>query len=340
MFFPGAASFVFSCLRPDVERRLKVAECSHNGCVRISEELETVLVFDLVEGLGRSRPDPPAVSDPSPNDSALLHYGNIINQGVNFLRRDKNKAQGQGVNQFEAGVKQGPKLCEGKSLSSKDAWSPPAVEKEDDSDIDPDVDPDCGVEKRYAEVLKEYVQVLGAQLKPVVSSLPTKPTIASAGSSRDNEPPPEPIGGNDPGNVEPPPKPIEGEDRGPTRRLRGPRQFVQEPFGQFSLAPVTRYIDGQRIQIGWGANCGKHHNHDDGPGDRCQKQITYGKDGPNQLTDQECKRLAKAWLMLGVGAAWANIENARWYHVHKVNPKREAPASWTHEELDRIVPAS
>ena len=117
----------------------------------------------------------------------------------------------------------------------------------------------------------------------------------------------------------------------PAAELREARDI---PWGDFSIAPLFRKTPAGKVQIGWGANCGCHTNAGDVVGSTpCQKQVHYGKAGPGQLSDAECRRMAKCWLILGRGIAGDDVEG-RTRHVHRVKVRRDAPVAWTEEVLE------
>ena len=52
---------------------------------------------------------------------------------------------------------------------------------------------------------------------------------------------------------------------------------------------------GQSVQVGWGANCNRHHNASDAAAHAgCKKQLQYGG-----LDDNECLLQLKRWLIHG-----------------------------------------
>jgi hypothetical protein len=137
----------------------------------------------------------------------------------------------------------------------------------------------------------------------------------------------EPASGS--GSVPAPPEPAPA-----VPKPHGKRELVQETWGPFGLSPLTRIVRGERVVFGWGATCRKHHNVGDKLGTQCKKQISQGQ-GADALSDDECKRLAKCWLLLGRDIS-DDGPRAREVHL-KVKPKLDAPSSWTHEVLDRLV---
>jgi hypothetical protein len=120
---------------------------------------------------------------------------------------------------------------------------------------------------------------------------------------------------------------------GPAIHPRG--EIANVPFGPFSLSPLSRWVGGEKIHVGWGANCHRHSNSGDAPHNKCQIQVTYGT-GPRAISDEECRRLAKCWLILGRGVDESSDE-ARTQHVFGVRPRRDAPPDWSHERLDDLV---
>ena len=63
-----------------------------------------------------------------------------------------------------------------------------------------------------------------------------------------------------------------------------------------------------------------HRNQDDAAATVCKKQITYGS-GKNALTDAECIRRLKQWLLKGLEID-ATSPNARQTHVYKMDPRK------------------
>ena len=97
--------------------------------------------------------------------------------------------------------------------------------------------------------------------------------------------------------------------------------------GQY-VAPVFRH-NPTEVQIGWMASCHEHCNISDDARAKCVRQIHYGT-GPNRLSDAECRRLAKCWLLLGRDIPLG--DHSRTAHLN-INLRRDAPA-WTEAELD------
>lgn len=90
---------------------------------------------------------------------------------------------------------------------------------------------------------------------------------------------------------------------------RGGRQSRVEHWGPFQLAAV---FSGSK-QIGWGATCRRHTNLTDLPSDpACKKQITFGRE---KLSDSECRKRLKRWLLLGVAIDTEATHTARADHV-------------------------
>ncbi len=115
-----------------------------------------------------------------------------------------------------------------------------------------------------------------------------------------------------------------------------PRERRSEDWHGFSLAPVYRRTQEGKVQIGWGANCHCHVNATDGPNaPKCQKQITYGT-GSSEISDAECQRLAKCWLVLGMGLPMT--DTCRSDHVG-IRIRKEALTDWTEGRLESLVAA-
>ena len=53
-------------------------------------------------------------------------------------------------------------------------------------------------------------------------------------------------------------------------------------------------------QIGWGADCKRHKDTADLRPLQCKKQITYGGRNVPVLTDDECQKVLKQWLIRGL----------------------------------------
>ncbi len=137
------------------------------------------------------------------------------------------------------------------------------------------------------------------------------------------------------GVVPPPPAP---DEAAPARvRARAPqaagRQMVAEPWGEFSISPVFSNKTGERVQIGWGANCLKHKN---GPGCslRCQKQVPFtAADGGAD----EARRLCKVWLLCGRRLD-STHPTGQHEHVHQIGKRwRVAAPPITEAEADIMV---
>ena len=187
---------------------------------------------------------------------------------------------------------------------------------------------------------------------------------AVPGSPVIEEPPPSP-------NAFPPPPPS-GTGPGPSIPPLDPPDFVIEepPHGEPHLLPVVAepmvarggargrgrgggrgFADGHHVaagtrsyswggfamaeiwhaglQIGWGVTCNRHESvagHTP-----CKKQITYGKRNP--LSDDECKRALKTWIL--VGFTIDDAAGSRAAHV-RVDPRRTVLYE-TDIELDQAL---
>lgn len=75
-------------------------------------------------------------------------------------------------------------------------------------------------------------------------------------------------------------------------------------WGPFWIAEIRKH-DGSII--GWGATCKRHHNVTDTTTIECKKQITMGK----KRTADECRRLCKAWLVMGLIIDDADVDGRR-----------------------------
>ena len=136
-------------------------------------------------------------------------------------------------------------------------------------------------------------------------------------------PPPPPPGPPEP--VPPPPAPPVAHAARVGRVRRG------VPWGPFSLAPVFSARRGQAelVQTGWGANC--HCHKDTGSSTRCQRNLTYGGTREELLSDLECQRQLKRWLLRGLEVDRA-ADNAR--HQHMSIPVRGLGPATDPEDLD------
>ena len=103
---------------------------------------------------------------------------------------------------------------------------------------------------------------------------------------------------------------------------RAPKESRIEAFGPFSVSKI--FVKG--VHRGWGGNCGRHWDSNSSLG--CKKSFT----SPDPACFDECHRLAKAWLLMGL-----DIEafNGRLSHVHAI--KRNQIALMTHAELDEAA---
>ena len=124
------------------------------------------------------------------------------------------------------------------------------------------------------------------------------------------------------------------------KALACPREDRQEIWGEFSIAPLHRRIDGQKVHIGWGANCWKHNDSSDCSGARCQKQVTCPPNSSQEALD-EVRRLAKVWLLMGRGLP-ADASNSRSWHLKDLGGARfrSVAPSWTEAECDAMLCAS
>ena len=117
------------------------------------------------------------------------------------------------------------------------------------------------------------------------------------------------------------------------QRQSGPRFHRRQAWGPWSIAPVF-WHNPTEVQIGWMASCHEHCNISDDVRSKCVRQVHYGT-GPNRLSDAECRRLAKCWLLLGRDIPVGDHSHTA--HL-KINLRRDAPA-WTEEELDGMCTA-
>lgn len=250
-----------------------------------------------------------------------------MNQGCEFLLARKQKTKGTRPGSSDSkGAASGAASVPGKHLAACKGKGD--VDTSSGSEFE--LDDDLGIEARYAEVLKEFLVLPPPKLPPEIKRPSNKPpsvAIAESGAASSSS-------AAAPLEEHPPDLAARG--------ARAGRQFDSEPWGPFSLSPLFRNIGGDRVQFGWGANCYRpdschhHRNEDDLADARCQKQVTYGVPGRTQLTDSDCKRLAKAWLILG-STVDGSASDARTQHVKGINPRKLAPDAWTHAELDRMV---
>ena len=96
--------------------------------------------------------------------------------------------------------------------------------------------------------------------------------------------------------------------------------------------------DGTKVQIGFGGNCRKHKNLEDGPtANPCQKQVTFPV-GSSPEVVAEARRLCKTWLLLGRRVC-DDHPSGRQEHLHKMGGRwlRQSAPSLTEEQLDRMV---
>ncbi len=76
------------------------------------------------------------------------------------------------------------------------------------------------------------------------------------------------------------------------RVAAGERSFA---WGCFRIAQVFLHGD----PIGWGATCNRHLNAGDSATASCKKQLPYGGTRCPALSDDECVRHLKRWLLRG-----------------------------------------
>ena len=70
--------------------------------------------------------------------------------------------------------------------------------------------------------------------------------------------------------------------------------------------------------IGWGATCGRHHN-DATDETVCKKQVPYKDRHGYQVSDDDCRRMAKHWLVQGLMLE-ETAEGPRSAHL-SINPR-------------------
>ena len=95
------------------------------------------------------------------------------------------------------------------------------------------------------------------------------------------------------------------------------RQTRKIPFGLpgQAIAPVYKTLpDKTKVQIGWGATCGRHRNRTDKT--CCKKQMPFGN-----LSDAECRCRIKMWLIEGLTEVASCSPTARNDHL-KINPRK------------------
>ena len=84
------------------------------------------------------------------------------------------------------------------------------------------------------------------------------------------------------------------------------------------------------VQIGWGAECGKHNNSDDEPGIKCRAQLWYGKHHP--MSDEKVIRGLKRWLVWGLTMQFTDPTKHR--HEHLALRPRTCAREPTDDEED------
>ena len=70
-----------------------------------------------------------------------------------------------------------------------------------------------------------------------------------------------------------------------------PREAKLEPFGVWSVSPVTK----RGVLVAWGASC---NSHIDSSGLACKAQLAVGV-GAGAMSSDECKRRMQHWLLEG-----------------------------------------
>lgn len=90
-------------------------------------------------------------------------------------------------------------------------------------------------------------------------------------------------------SLAPQPQPVVPPPAAPAEARPSGRQRRAHAWGVWSVAPVMSHGH----HIGWGATCGKHFN--DGEVTVCKRQLVLG-----DMTESECRRRLKAWLLAGV----------------------------------------
>lgn len=123
----------------------------------------------------------------------------------------------------------------------------------------------------------------------------------------------------------------------PVGARAGPREERQMSWGEFSVAPLHRRIDGQKVHIGWGANCWKHTDQGDSGSTRCQKQVTCAPNSSQAELD-EARRLAKVWLLMGRDVP-SDATSGRTDHLKGIGGSRfraNAPA-WSEADCDAML---
>ena len=113
------------------------------------------------------------------------------------------------------------------------------------------------------------------------------------------------------------------------------REMRKEPWHCFSLSPIFETKAGVKVQVGWGANCHRHNNPDDGARARCKKSLGYGADA---LTDAQCQLHLKRWLIAGLSIS-TDEPNARSLHL-EVDARFECSVGLNEAECDRRAAAA
>ena len=131
------------------------------------------------------------------------------------------------------------------------------------------------LDEELADALQHRASPVVAPPAPVPEQLPTEEV----------DPPP------------PPPPPSDPELERPLKRRAGvhDKQGRMMPWSRWSLSAVCP--GPTYAKVGWGANCLRHSNVDDGPNTRCQTSMRFG--GRAGYTEEDCRRMMKKWLLLG-----------------------------------------
>ena len=189
--------------------------------------------------------------------------------------------------------------------------------------------------RRNIDVGRQQVQAAGTQAEPA-------PPPEAAPLPADVLLPPGAVNSEDDVNNEILAGDLGGRSRGGRRAGRGRgraamrggaaegREMRKEPWHCFSLSPIFETKAGVKVQVGWGANCHRHNNPDDGARARCKKSLGYGADA---LTDAQCQLHLKRWLIAGLSIS-TDEPNARSLHL-EVDARFECSVGLNEAECDR-----
>ena len=110
--------------------------------------------------------------------------------------------------------------------------------------------------------------------------------------------------------------------------MRNDNQIIWGPWSY--SACFSKGQGGIRRQVGYGGNCNQHFNC---KGQACKRMFTYAG-----VSDDECRCLVKAWLLLGHTVA-AGKQIGRDYHVLHISRRAVAASVRPEAEMDSRVAA-